>query len=299
MCAERIKNCQLILISLLVVIFLLKDVMASSTSTKWNPIRKRREIVTCFMDSTAIDRALSTLSNIDSVINLVKLLATREEICDGFENIFNKMKESHGFLNPQALQLAYEVKKAMDKETSQSLIVTYEAMKWSFPENIRAIIWSGKVKLRNVHFDEYLYAPANNHAYDSDRRNVYLWTDSSYKGDDTTALWRFETDDGRTFYIKSFRYDEYLYAAYKQYDNIRRQVFTWRPGTKDSKDSIWKIEIATADRIVLRSQYHYDEFLFASEYKADSSRRHVFTWMAQDDEQMRPNADGKWEVIAT
>lgn len=293
-CEEEMKTVQNKTKCLLVLIYLVTRIRSSAaTLENW----EHEEPSTCLLDSRSIGLIVSNLSNIEATIKFVKILPTRYQIGEGLEMIFDKMKETHGFLNPQALQLAYEIRSAHEKETSQSLIATYEALKWSFPENIRLIIWSGKVKLRNVLFDEYLYAPANNYARDNDRRNVFTWIDASYKGDDSTALWKFETDDGINFYVKSFRYDEYLYAAAIDYDTNRRQLFTWRPRTKDTTMR-WKIEMVGEDKIILRYPHQHNEYLFSSYTKSDNSRRFIFTWKPQDTAQQSPQSDGWWNVIA-
>lgn len=279
---------------LLLLTFLVTKIRSTSaTPENWDNVASSA----CLVDSRSIELIVSNLSDIEATIKFVKLLPKRNQICEALEMVFNKMKETHGFLNPQALQLAYEIKSAHDKETSQSLIATYEALKWSFPENIRAIAWSGKVKLRNVLFDEYLYAPGDSYALDNDRRNIFTWIDATYKGDDTTALWKFETDDGIHFYIKSLRYDEYLYAAAIDYDTKRRQVYIWRPKNKDTTMR-WKIEIISDDRIVLRYPHQHNEYLFSSYNKSDNYRRFIFTWKPQDATQRSPQSDGWFNVIA-
>lgn len=249
------------------------------------------------LDSPTVEQIVTNLTDIGTTLELIKRLPTSYKICQGFEILFNKLNDSNGFLNRQALQLAHEIKVSIDKETSKSLIETYEAMKMGFPSNIQAIIWGEKVKLRNAMLNEFIFAPDDNFAFDKDRRNVFTWTFKTYKGDDATALWKFETDDGLSFHIKSLRFDEYLYAADTDYDTKRRYAFTWRPKTKDSTMT-WKIDVFSEDKIILRYPHRNNEYLYSWGTKFDSTQRHVFTWKPQDAAQESPLADGWWNVIA-
>lgn len=231
----------------------------------------------------------------DCLVVLLRPQDASEPLHIGFDSTFLKIKETYGLFSPQSVQLAYEVHSAMKKETSPSVIVIYERIKSSFPNIIRSIVWTGKVKLRNVLFNEFLYSPTDSYAYDYARRHIFTWKEPSYQGDDSSAHWKFETDDGIKFRIKNVRSNEYLYAAVQNYDGDRRHVFTWRP--KDDGNVKWNIEVVSEDRIILRYPGYHNEYLFASEKMYSDKRRYIFTWRPQDAAQKSPKSDGWWDVI--
>lgn len=239
---------------------------------------------------------LNYLSKVNAVINAMKELTNSQDKHDGLQLIFDKMVSQHGFFNSQTLHLAFEIKKALDEETSQNLVNSYVGMKNSFPKVIRVLIWGDKMKLRNRHYGEYLYAPDYKHVADSERRYIFTYTDSSWSGT-IESLWKVESDDGIDFYFKNHYYNEYLYYMINPGlfdDKKRRNVRSWRLGDK-VWNGAWKIEIIDTNKIIIRSS-DKNEYLFASNNKYNSLRRYVYTWIPQDYEQQHPTSQGFWEV---
>jgi hypothetical protein len=96
-------------------------------------------------------------------------------------------------------------------------------------------------KLRNVHFNEYLFPSSNTQAHDTDRRNVFTWMKSGEMPEKSDFV--IETRKNYTeFRIRSVAFNEYMYADFPQYakDPERRRVFTWRPGGF-TDDDYWSI----------------------------------------------------------
>ncbi|MFP3016488.1 MAG: ankyrin repeat domain-containing protein [Wolbachia sp.] len=94
--------------------------------------------------------------------------------------------------------------------------------------------------IKNIVRGEYLYAAKDYFNYDNDRRRVFTWIPRDVKND--KFKWEIKPD-GNNVYIKNIEHQEYLYAAsdYFNYDNSRRQVFTWIQGHRVLQDK-WSIK---------------------------------------------------------
>jgi hypothetical protein len=94
--------------------------------------------------------------------------------------------------------------------------------------------------IKNTHFNEYLYAAADDLARDTERRNVFTWRPGSYEECD----WKVEILGNDEVMLRSHNYhQEYMYAAYIEYDDERRHVFTWRPIEGCDDTCIWKFRL--------------------------------------------------------
>lgn len=251
------------------------------------------------LDCVAIDEAILSVSNLSAIIKVIKFLPKRSLFASGIEKLFNRLNEKEGLTNSKALLLAFEIKKALDKETSENLRATCEAMKVEFPSNVREIIWSGKVHLVNEGFGEYLYAATNDLAKDKERRSIFTWGDKSFTGNDTST-WEFETDDGETFFIRNKMFNEYLYPSIDAFnhDSQRKIVFTWIPGGKDYPDAHWRIDVVNDNQIILRSAHNKNQIMYAEAFGRDNQRRYVFTWIPYDMFNVFPDSTGIWNVLS-
>lgn len=104
-------------------------------------------------------------------------------------------------------------------------------------------------KLRNIYFNEYLYAAEREFGVDSLRRSVFT-SRKREKICDENCVWDIQVvREGRYNYftIQNADLGEYLYTndggVYK-YDENRRNVFTWhaRDESRDNQQLHWKIE---------------------------------------------------------
>lgn len=249
------------------------------------------------LECVAIDDALSSFSNFESLLEEVKLFPSREKVCDALRTIFSNLKRKKGLVNPQALLLAHEIKKEMQNEPLQSLTDSYTTMKLEFPTNIRAIIWNSNLYLKNVRYNECLITAETYIWRDNLRRNVSTVSDESLNRD-KRSTWQFESDDGKTFLIENMKYYEYLYSPGNDflYSKERRHVYTWVPGDTDEM-STWKIDLVNNENIIIRNVLRDDQPLYASGTYSSEKERNVFTWMPKDQYNNAPDDDGYWKVI--
>lgn len=213
---------------------------------------------------------------------------------------FDELKSRNQLISSNGLALAHKIKEAMkSSEATPQQRASYEAMKNEFPSSIKSIIWNQIVFLKNKHFNEYMNSPEPNNAYDKKRLYVFTSRDGSR---DSDSRWQFETnDEGQSFYIKSLRFDEYMFVANKfsfdtskfRHDYDRRRAFTWRNREKlDSSEFRWIVEPHDDNLIELKS-VQYDEYLFASADTYNKDWRYVFTWTKKN-----RIYNGAWEVFA-
>lgn len=256
----------------------------------------------CSLDLCLIEKAVASVSSLEAILKTVRLLSTRDKIFAAHQRIAFTLKDKHGFFNSQALLLAFEIKismQVMSQETCQCRWRNYEDLKKDFPSNIRALIWHGKVHLKNLRFDEFLYAARLDQcAKDKERRRIFTWMDKSFKGD-ASSTWHFETEDGQIFYMKNASFGDYLYSPADSYnaDKERKHVYNWIPGGKNYPEAKWRVNIVNGDQIIIRSAHRNDQHLYASEYKDNGSRRIVYTWIPRDQSHCNPTNHGIWNVI--
>ncbi|QMV46176.1 hypothetical protein HC358_03815 [Wolbachia pipientis] len=230
------------------------------------------------------------------MLRLIHDCSSITQSVQGYVAVFDAMQRKNDLNNNAVFKLAYYVKEIMEKDNCRSLHPeersNLEELKSKLPESVKNVVFSSEVCIKNVKFNEYLYAvdfESNRElklsTSDENRRQVFTWG----AGEKPTehgiqqGLWEIGLD-GYNLYIKNVGYHgEYLYAALDSlnYDKVRRKVFTWTPQTKDSQ-SAWKAE-PYGDNVYIMN-VKQNEYLYAAEFKRsdnDGRRRHVFTWIPQ------------------
>ncbi|KAG5667304.1 hypothetical protein PVAND_015290 [Polypedilum vanderplanki] len=95
--------------------------------------------------------------------------------------------------------------------------------------------------IKNEAKGEYLYAAGDSFNYDSQRRNVFLWTPRNAV---RNGVWRVKPISSGDYFSIFNKYEsEYLYAPGNafNYDKNRRRVFTWIPRNAFNSKFHWKI----------------------------------------------------------
>jgi exonuclease VII large subunit len=221
-----------------------------------------------------------------------------------YKSLFDELKSNHLLANSFTLKLAYRVKEAMEMPNYQNVKQykknIFENLKNSIPNGIRTVIWSGTLCLRNTAFNEYVYGESKNFVKDN-RRKIMTWVpgDRVREGE-----WLIEPGNGDAsfFRIKNIYYGEYLFASSQTYDDQRREVFTWTPGSS-LIESDWVLEPQndSASYFYIKNSHYKNEYLFASILKSsfffglmqNGDRRRVFT-----SREGGPMATGKWEITS-
>ncbi|MCA7010493.1 ankyrin repeat domain-containing protein [Wolbachia endosymbiont of Tribolium confusum] len=239
----------------------------------------------------AIKEAVSDVySQVDKkeILRFIYSHNSPDQSISGYIAVFDKMPKNDGAL----FELARCIKNTVDSSKYSSVRSEkrsdLEKLKSRLPESVRNAVFSSKVCIKNVKYDEYLYA-ASYAPYDGYRRSVFTWHTKGQAGGQ--SQWKIELD-GSNYHIKNVQYGEYLYAAdsYK-YDDYRRYVFTWHTKRRAGGQSQWKIEL-DGDNCHIKN-VQYDEYLYAADsYKYDSYRRYVFTWHTQD----RVGDQSRWKI---
>lgn len=93
--------------------------------------------------------------------------------------------------------------------------------------------------IRNVLYNEYLYAAANDFAYDSSRRRTFTWR----PGTDDGCEWIVEIVSNNEIMLRFTSFDEYMYAGEDstRQSSQRRNVFTWRPSKSCDNTCVWRL----------------------------------------------------------
>ncbi|WP_353283576.1 ankyrin repeat domain-containing protein [Wolbachia endosymbiont (group A) of Pogonocherus hispidulus] len=230
------------------------------------------------------------------MLRLIHDCSSITQSVQGYIAVFDEMQKKNDLNNNAVFKLAYYVKEIMEKDNCRSLHPeersNLEELKSKLPESVKNVVFSSKVCIKNVKFNEYLYAvdfESNRelklNADDTNRRQVFTWGPGEKPTEHgiQQGLWEIEPD-GYNLYIKNVGYhSEYLYAALDSlnYDEARRRVFTWTPQTKDSQ-SVWKLE-PYGDNVYIMN-VKQNEYLYATDFKrsdADGRRRYVFAWIPQ------------------
>lgn len=231
------------------------------------------------------------LSDVENILNFIGSLHSTGHHFVGYQTMFDQMYSQHD--EREIFMLAYRICEAMKvPDLPSERKAAYEEMKARLPPSVRMIIWHKIVYLKNTFHNEYLYSPAANFSFNTDRLHVFTWGPGKK---DSDCRWSFETDDkGRTFHIKCLHWEEYFYAAdhSHKFDDKQRRVFTWRSRDKLSVPNFrWFVAANRGSKEVSLQNAHYGEFLYASTVWYNKNRRHVFTC-----EQKVRRADGFWLV---
>ncbi|XP_044734787.1 uncharacterized protein LOC123297258 isoform X2 [Chrysoperla carnea] len=235
----------------------------------------------------ALKKPNALTDKFDNIIQFIKRLPKISQDATAYSILFDEMQKQGMENNNRITKLAYNVRQSMEQPNYQNIEEIFKNMfgdiKRKIPSWARNIIWNGdKCKLKNRNWDQYIYADGAID-YDSERRRVFSWQVGTPQGImEPESQWKFETDDeGESFMLKNVRWNEYLYAAsdYFNYDNNRRQVFTWRPGTQVLQGS-WKITPTdNGNYVTIQNINHNKEYLYVDGALTwNKLRRRVFTW---------------------
>jgi len=205
--------------------------------------------------------------------NFLDKLPTKGQKTEGYNAMIKRMIQVSNWDNINSIKLALKIKTAGLE------------LGGSFPSSINNLVFkSSKCLLKNKRYNEYLYAVAG--YIDVDRRRVLSWTPGTY---DQQSYWLFKlsTDGGESgeayFTIKSVYANEWFYAideSYGLYDERRRLVATWRPGTIDGIDQFsWNfIPVNNGEYFLIKSKKYGEYFYADANDFFNSERRFVFTW---------------------
>lgn len=112
---------------------------------------------------------------------------------------------------------------------------------WAF-EPVESASPNRTYLIRNVKFDEYLYASQLHTSYINPRRRIFTWKlDADL---DSSFHWQAKKIDTNMYELWNERFQEPLYAPnyFFKHDSFRRNVFTWGKKTPDSKQFHWLIK---------------------------------------------------------
>ena len=120
---------------------------------------------------------------------------------------------------------------------------------------------------------EYLYASADDYAKDSERRRVFVWTNTTTSPQSHSNFWGhtadweiIEEETKLGFLIKNVEYSEYMYAAADDlaFDEEHRSVFTWKNYNTLGDEGYWDFgsnfsgEFKSSFRqVIIRGHFEY------------------------------------------
>lgn len=211
-------------------------------------------------------------------LGLIKELNDVTHICRALEALYNKMSWSGDLLKPEVFEVAYLVKKTMERDMGQDTRERLTNLKNKFSRGVQDVMWSSQVCIKSVKRHEYFYAAADGWAYSSSERTVFTWRPN---GKDEDMYWRMTpVEDGKKFKITSLRWNETFYCSDKTADSERRYCFTSRTHSSLNGDQ-WQINPVTGDQFRLKN-IHYGEYFYASEIERDSKRRNLYSWIPKE-----------------
>jgi len=195
-------------------------------------------------------------------------------------NELDSLKGQGKFYSPEILVFAVLLKNTMEKTGDLWSYDQFTTIKSELPSSVQSIVWDDTSNIASVYFGQFFYAAVNDYAFDTERRNVFLWMQPDWQNKIKQSNWKFvPVEGGQYFMIINEEFNEHLYAADNHYEpkTTQRQIFTWRSDTPHDDSGLWKIEILN-DRDVRFKNKKYGEYLYASDVMYDQYRRHVLTW---------------------
>jgi hypothetical protein len=94
--------------------------------------------------------------------------------------------------------------------------------------------------IRNIQFNEYMYAAIDKYKYDSSRRRVFTWRPGTFDDD---CKWKVEIVSDSEIMLKTWNYNEYFYSGADNLrkDGYRRNVFTWGGSSACDSTCVWRL----------------------------------------------------------
>lgn len=195
---------------------------------------------------------------------------------------FDFLKNNSLMYSSEALVLAIQIKTVFKtKSKNQRLISEFMKLKRQLPTTVQKLIFNEYSNLFSKAYDrEYLLGKCYAESYEN-RRDIYTWIPGGAIGENPQGDWVFLTqDEGKTFMLKNAFFDEYLYPETDEvpFDEMRRNVFTWKLQSAIPAEGFWNVEIVNDNEIRIKSAT-YNEYLYAEkiEYAYDKDQRRVFT----------------------
>ncbi|WP_265017540.1 coiled-coil domain-containing protein [Wolbachia endosymbiont (group A) of Epistrophe grossularia] len=212
----------------------------------------------------------------------------------GYEAILKKMKvQNHLNHGPAVLELARSIKDLTNgivcglslEEKIKALM-----LKGEFPEYLQVAIFAKQVCIKNVKYNEYLYAAGDYFKYSDESRRVFTWIPQNMVNN---GYWILSSDKKGYFSISNTQHDEYLYISHFTFvppkyhprsnrAQPRKEVFTWIPKNKDY-DADWEFlpDTSRSSVVKMRNIFHNSD-LYVSDRKYDDDRRRVLGIDAKD-----------------
>lgn len=261
---------------------------------------------TCFkcfdqiMEKT-FDNVYSKLGakNLLTLINRPNTFLTVFEKVSISNLLYERMRKNGDLHTEAVILLADLIKEAMEMSDYQAVDSGNQAKmrnsQYNIPKSIKHMVFSSKICIRNVEYNEYLLAasqPAN--FYDNDRRHVFTWKGGSLIDLDEPGKYAWKVERyGDGYQILNGKYGDRMYSGNPKWDDERRYVFTWRKVEEGAfKEGAWKFE-PEGDYVYIKNTYQ-NEYLFADfDRIRDGDKRYVFTFTPK----RRPNLDSKWMLI--
>ncbi|WP_265041419.1 hypothetical protein [Wolbachia endosymbiont (group B) of Melanostoma mellinum] len=173
----------------------------------------------------------------------------------GYEAILKKMKaQGHLDYDPAALELARCIKDLVNGVVcglSPGERFVALGLKNELPKQLQVAIFAEKVCIKNVGYNEYLYAASDGFKYEGKRR-VFTWR---YKNEKVTqGVWQLERDNA-DYYIRNTQHNEYLSAGDMGYDLIGNAFTLPRENFQPYK---WKLNLTNSGVNILHTnKYKY------------------------------------------
>lgn len=260
------------------------------------------------------DFYLAGLFDLDIVLEFIESLPCWQWTLDGCVilhqvNTIFRTASNRSFSAVLTLPLAYFIHSLLHRlEDAAKIRADAYWFEW-FPSSIRAIVMGHPVTIQSPLREQVLIAPDSQFAFDSERRNVFLWSRENVANSSKQYQWIFTPANGAKdrFYIQSCAFKEYLYAAnYAKFrkdasGDFRSRVFTWRktresPGEMEQWQLIPIVE-AGRDTFAIYNPYQH-EFLYAPEDMYDEERRYALSIKSRSKDAQWMKAR-QWDIIST
>ncbi|MFP3022386.1 MAG: hypothetical protein ACEY3K_05485, partial [Wolbachia sp.] len=147
------------------------------------------------------------------MLRLIHDCSSITQSVQGYVAVFDAMQKKNDLNNNAVFKLAYYVKEIMEKDNYYSLHPeersNLEEMRNKLPESVKNVVFSSKICIKNVRFNEYLYSMDYLDGGENKRQVCTFVPGSKH----VQSEWKIEPDSDN-IYIKNVRHNEYLYAAY-------------------------------------------------------------------------------------
>lgn len=208
---------------------------------------------------------------------------------DGYAALFYQMrKNSSNLYTDEMVELAFHIQEYQMQANYANVVWAvrgrFEKLRDDLPKSLAALAFSDSVCIKNVKYNEYLFA--GRVTRDSDRRYAFTWKPGNQV---CQASWQIKREHGKLT-IKNVNHNEYLFFS-SYYDDPPSGIYTWIPNEYIPQDS-WRIE-STPDGVRIQNWREKSLYIAAIDQSYQNTERRYVVAAKED---QRYSRNDHWEL---